>query len=287
MEKIISIIGGDLRMVKLIDILVKEGYHIFTYGLEKIEKKENVFPCESLKEAIEKAVLILGPLPLTSDRKTVSTPFSSVKIDLEEFLKMLKGKRFIAGNIIESARKILDDNDTVYTDLLRREELVVLNAIATAEGAIQLAIQETPITIHGSNVLIMGFGRIGKVLAKMLEGIGAKVFCEARKKDDIAWIKAYGYNPIFIDNLDENLGKFDVIFNTIPFQILDSNRIKLLKKDCLIIDLASYPGGVDLVAAKENNIKAIWALSLPGKVAPVTSAEYIKETIDNILKEKY
>ena len=200
---------------------------------------------------------------------------------------MLKGKRFIAGNIIESARKILDDNDTVYTDLLRREELVVLNAIATAEGAIQLAIQETPITIHGSNVLIMGFGRIGKVLAKMLEGIGAKVFCEARKKDDIAWIKAYGYNPIFIDNLDENLGKFDVIFNTIPFQILDSNRIKLLKKDCLIIDLASYPGGVDLVAAKENNIKAIWALSLPGKVAPVTSAEYIKETIDNILKEKY
>ena len=30
----------------------------------------------------------------------------------------------------------------------------------------------------------------------MLDGIGAKVSCEARKDEDLAWIKAYGFEPI-------------------------------------------------------------------------------------------
>ena len=145
--------------------------------------------------------------------------------------------------------------------------------------------EETQKTVHGRNVLIMGFGRIGKVLSKMLSGIGAKVYCEARKNEDIAWIKAYGYEPIHLNDLDKHLGKFDIIINTIPFQILDDSRLDLLKKDILIIDLASNPGGVDRKAAKEKNIKLVWALSLPGKVAPVTSAEFIKETLYHALKE--
>lgn len=230
-------------------------------------------------------MIVLGPMPLTSDRKNVSTPFSDKKIDLNELLQSLNGKRFIAGNIIESVRKDLEENGIQYTDLLEREELVVLNTIATAEGAIQIAMQETLKTIHGSNVLVMGFGRVGKILAKTLAGIGANVYCEARKNADIAWITAYGYNPVHIKNLNRIIGKFDIIMNTIPFVVLDSSRINLLKKDCLIIDLASYPGGVDVKAAKDRNIKSIWALSLPGKVAPVTSAEFIKETLDNIIIE--
>jgi dipicolinate synthase subunit A len=119
----------------------------------------------------------------------------------------------------------------------------------------------------------------------MLSGIGAKVYCEARKNEDIAWIKAYGYEPIHLNDLDSHLSKFDIIINTIPFQILDNDRLDLLKKDIVIIDLASNPGGVDRKAAKEKNLKLIWALSLPGKVAPVTSAEFIKETLYHALKE--
>ena len=285
MDKVISIIGGDLRIVKLIDILIQDGYKVYTYGLEKMEKKENVFFCDSLTDAIKEAVIVLGPMPLTSDRTNVSTPFSDKKIDLNELLENLNGKRFIAGNIIEPVRRKLEEKSIQYTDLLSREELVVLNTIATAEGAIQIAMQETLKTLHGSNVLVMGFGRVGKILAKTLAGIGANVYCEARKNEDIAWITAYGYNPVHIKNLNKVIGNFDIIMNTIPSIVLDSTRINLLKKDCLIIDLASYPGGVDIKAAKDKNIKSIWALSLPGKVAPVTSAEFIKETLDNIILE--
>ena len=145
--------------------------------------------------------------------------------------------------------------------------------------------EETEITLHGSNILVLGFGRVGKILAKMLDGIGAKVDCEARRDEPLAWIKAYGYNPVRLEDIDKNLGKYDTIINTVPSILLDEERLKLLKKQCLIIDLASTPGGVDKKAAKELGIKLVWALSLPGKVAPATSAEYIKETVYNIINE--
>ena len=88
-----------------------------------------------------------------------------------------------------------------------------------------------------------------------------------------------------VNNLNENLGKFDIIINTVPFQLLDNERLDLVKKDVVMIDLASNPGGIDRKAAREKNLKVIWALSLPAKVAPLTSAEFIKETLYHVLKE--
>lgn len=288
MSKVISVVGGDLRIVKLVEMLIKDGYTVYTYGLEYSEdllKLERVEMCPTVEEAVKDAKAVVGPIPLSSDRKNLSMPFSNIKLPIEDFINSLNGKTLIAGNITEPIRNILDEKSIVYIDLLKREEFSVLNTISTAEGTIQIAMEETQKTVHGRNVLIMGFGRIGKVLSKMLSGIGAKVYCEARKNEDIAWIKAYGYEPIHLNELDKYLGKFDIIINTIPFQILDNDRLDLLKKDILIIDLASNPGGVDRRAAKEKSIKLVWALSLPGKVAPVTSAEFIKETLYHALKE--
>lgn len=286
MEKSITVVGGDLRIVKLIDMLDKDGYKVYTYALENSEEllnMESVEMCPTLEEAIKNSKVVVGPIPLSSDRKRLSTPFGRNSVDLEDFVAALKGKYLIAGNI--GIKDELDSNKIQFTDLLKREEFSVLNTIATAEGTIQIAMEETQRTVHGTNVLVMGFGRIGKVLAKMLDGIGAKVYCEARKNEDISWIKAYGYNPIHLNDLDENLGKFDIIINTIPFQLLAGERLDLIKKEAIIIDLASNPGGVERKAAREKGLKVIWALSLPAKVAPLTSAEFIKETLYHVLKE--
>lgn len=286
MEKSITVVGGDLRIVKLIEMLDKDGYKVYTYALENSEEllnMESVEMCPTLEEAVNNSKVIVGPIPLSSDRRKLSTPFGRNNVELEEFVKVLKGKYLIAGNI--GIKDELDTNEIQFTDLLKREEFSVLNTIATAEGTIQIAMEETQRTVHGTNVLVMGFGRIGKVLAKMLDGIGAKVYCEARKNEDISWIKAYGYNPIHLNDLDDNLGKFDIIINTIPFQLLVGERLDLIKKEAIIIDLASNPGGVDRKSAREKGLKVIWALSLPAKVAPLTSAEFIKETLYHVLKE--
>ena len=286
MKKAISVVGGDLRIVKLIEMLNADGYEVYTYGLENSEdilNLESVEMCPTLKDAVSHSKVVVGPIPLSSDRKNLSAPFSRNNIDLDEFVEAIKGKYLISGNIMIKDK--LESNNIQCTDLLKREEFSVLNAIATAEGTIQIAMEETQKTVHGTKTLVMGFGRVGKVLAKMLHGIGAEVSCEARKDEDIAWIKAYGYEPIRLEELNDNLGKYDIIINTIPFQILDKERLELLKKDVVIIDLASNPGGVDRKIAREKGLKVIWALSLPGKVAPLTSAEFIKETLYHILIE--
>ena len=287
MEKSISVIGGDLRIVRLVEMLVKDGFKVYTYGLEMSEEllNLNIDMCSTIEEAVEHSKVVVGPIPLSSDRKNVSTPFSKVKLDLDVFLNSLKGKKLIAGNILDFFKEKLSKEKIEYIDLQKREEFAVLNAIATAEGTIQIAMEETQKTLHGANVLVMGFGRIGKILAKMLDGIGAKVSCEARKDEDIAWMKAYGYDPIHLNNLNNRLNEFDIIINTIPFLILDAQRLELVKDDTVIIDLASNPGGVDRKAAKDKKLKLIWALSLPGKVAPLTSADFIKEVLYHVLEE--
>jgi len=280
----ISIIGGDLRIVKLAEMLIEEGVDVYSYGLEKADISD-LNKCESLEKAINKSKIVLGPIPFSSNAKIINTPFSEQKILVEDILNQLSGKTLIAGAIKQDVYELASEKDIKVIDILKREELAVLNAVSTAEGTIKIAIEETLKNLHGSNILVLGFGRIGKILSNMLKGLGAKVACEARRNSDLAWIKAYGYEPIPISNLKENLNRFDVIINTIPYIILDKDNLENVKKDALVIDLASNPGGVDREAIKEKQIKFIWALSLPGKVAPVTSAEFIKETLYNIFNE--
>lgn len=285
MIKKISVIGGDLRIVKLLEMLAKDEYEICTYGLEKIENINSVKKCKTLQETVQDADIVIGPIPITSDNTNVNAPFSEKIITLNELATNIKGKKIIAGSIKREFYELSNDNKIETIDLLNREELAVLNAISTAEGAIQIAMEETIKTIHNGNVLILGFGRIGKVLAKMLQGVGANVYCEARKNVDLAWIRAYGYIPIHQKEIEKQIDKYDIIMNTIPSMILDKQILKKVSKNCVIIDLASNPGGVDRQEAKKLGIKVIWALSLPGKVAPLTSAEYIKDTIYNIFEE--
>lgn len=288
MVKKIAIIGGDLRIIQLTEMLAKDNFEIYTYAIEKaksIEKIENVKQSHSMKDAIESSEIIIGPMPLSSNGLTVNTPFSDKIVTLEELASGITGKIFMAGNIKKDFYSLVEVSNTKIIDLLEREELAILNAISTAEGAIQIAMEQTTRTLHGSKILILGFGRIGKVLANRLRAMGANVFCEARKDTDLAWIKAYGYEPLKLENLDNELEKFNIVMNTIPSMILQEERLKKLDKDCLIIDLASNPGGVDRDCAKKLGINTIWALALPGKVAPLTSAEFIKDTVYHIWKE--
>ena len=278
----IAVIGGDLRIVKLVTMLAN------VYGLEKaedIKNIKNVIQCETIKKAIEEVEVIIGPIPLSSNGNTVNMPFSDKEITIREMMHHINAKVLIAGNILPEVYELANDEYIEIVDIIKREELAVLNTIATAEGTIQVAIENTNKILHGSEVLILGFGRIGKVLARKLAGLSVKVTCAARKDEDLAWIQAYGHKAININTIGENLKKYDIIINTVPHTILSEERLQYVKQDVLLIDLASNPGGIDKKAVKNKNLKFVWALSLPGKVAPTTSAEFIKETINNILKE--
>ncbi len=286
-----SIIGGDLRTIKLAKMLANEGNKIYTYGLEKAEElkdNSNIIFTEKISRAIPKDVeVVIGPIPFTSNGININAPFGEKEISIREMIHYLEGKILIAGSISPEIYDMANDEYIEIIDIMKREELAVLNTISTAEGAIEIAISNTNKIIHGSEVLILGFGRIGKVLARKMAGLSAKVTCAARKDEDLAWIRAYGHKETNINALGENLSQYDIILNTVPHLVLNKERLQYVKKDALLIDLASNPGGIDKKEARELNLKLVWALALPGKVAPVTTAEFIKDTIYNILKEIY
>lgn len=285
-----SIIGGDLRIVKLAQMLAIDGNIVYTYGLEKSEElkeNQNIIICEKISETVNNSDIIIGPIPFSSNGKDINSPFSDKQISIRELMHNINAKTLIAGSITPEVYNLANDEYIEIIDIMKREELSVLNTISTAEGTIEIIISNTNKIIHGSKILILGFGRIGKVLAKKLTGLSANVTCAARKDEDLAWIKAYGYNETNIMLIKENLSEYDVIINTVPHMILTEERVKYVKDDCLLIDLASNPGGIDKKAAKDRNLKLIWALALPGKVAPITTAEFIKETVYNVLKEIY
>lgn len=283
-----TIVGGDLRIIKLAKMLSIDGNRVYIYGLEKAEEldeSENIIKCNKLQEAVGNSDIIIGPIPFSSNGEDINSPFSDVQISIRELMNFINAKLLIAGSITPEVYKLANDEYIEIVDVMKREELAVLNTISTAEGAIQIAIENTNKIIHGSNILILGFGRIGKVLAKKLDGLSANVTCAARKDEDLAWIKTYGHKETNIKFLGENLSEYDIIINTVPNLILTEERLKYVKDECLLIDLASNPGGIDKKAAKDKKLKLICALALPGKVAPVTTAEFIKETVYNILKE--
>lgn len=281
----IAVLGGDERSIKLANLLKIDGHKVKLFGFD--ETRINLSDIsEKLDLAIEESNIVIGPLPCSKDNILLNTPLYSEEIKIEEiFKKMTSEQIFIAGKLSNEISSIADLYNITTIDLLKREEMAVLNAIPTAEGAIQVAMEEMDITLHGTNTLILGFGRIGKILAKILQGIGANVYVEARSYADLAWVSSYGYYPVHLNELGDYLYQMDVVFNTIPTMILNEEMLLKLSKECLVVDLASNPGGVDFQKSKELGIKTVWALGLPGKVAPVTAAEIMKETVYNILEE--
>lgn len=281
-----AIIGGDLRSAKLADLLQKDGNAVTCYGLEKSNDiignldidKEN-----SLDRAIEKSDFVIAPLPFSKNGEDLMCSLSDEKIKITDLFGNYNDKIIFAGNLSEDIFKNLNMHYKMVCDLMKLESLTILNTIATAEGAIDSIIQNTDTIIHGSKILILGFGRVAKTLAYKLKALDSIVTCAARKEEDLAWIKTYGYRELNINSIGNKFKDFDIVVNTVPHLIVKEEELKLMKKDVLLVDLASKPGGFDFSAADKFKIKYVWALALPGKVAPLTSAHFIKKCIYDVI----
>lgn len=287
MVKKYLIAGGDLRYVSLAEKLAEEN-EVYAVGFDKnVICPKNVISSESLVSLKERVDYIVLPLLASNDGITVNTPFSGQSIPLSGLTSVIKENGIIfGGRITDEISQMFKQHNLEVIDYSTREEFAVMNAVATGEGAIQVAMEETASTISGQKILIIGMGRISKVMLRQLSGFNADVTVAARKFHDLAWADIYGCKQIHINSLSDCLGEFDIIINTAPAMILDENKLKEVNKNCLIIDLASKPGGVDFDIAGRLGLRTIWLLSLPGKVAPVTSGQVIAHTIKNILDER-
>ena len=159
----------------------------------------------------------------------------------------------------------------------RREEYQIANARLTAEGAVALLRPETGLS--GAHVLLLGYGRIARLLARELQKAGALVTAAARSAEQRAWAEAEGIEALPLDALSDALDRFDVIIGTIPAPVLTEPLLALVRKDALLLELASAPGGIDAAAAHERGLRYIRAPGLPAKYAPERAAVILRDAV--------
>lgn len=286
-SKKVAVIGGDTRQVFCAKALSSLGFETVIFGFENyIGEIGNATKCNSLNDVIKFCDIVILPLPACSDGCFINMPLSSSTLTVEDLFEKLSQKHTVMyGKYCEKIESNAKRKNINVFDYYQRDEFQIANSVPTAESAMAIAINETPITLHNSTCLVMGYGRIGKILCKYLNSFGATVYASARKHQDLAWISANGYNSVNTNNLESVIDKCNIIFNTIPKIILKDELLNKISKSTLIIDLASKPGGVDFDSAKKEGLNVIWALSLPGKTAPVSAGQILCDTIINILSE--
>lgn len=280
-ENIFLILGGDERSLYLGEYLEKQKLQVCYYAFSDT----NCF--ENLSEAINSAEYIILPLPFTKDRLTLNAPLFDEKVEIKDICTLLKkGNIVIGGQLPESFKETLTDTEIEFYDYFLLDELAIFNAIPTAEGVVEILIKNLPITIHSMKCAILGYGRVGKVLAETLKSLGAEVTIFARKERDKADAFTKGYKFASFPSLKNAEYKFDALINTVPQKVLGRDEMKNISSDCLFIEIASAPFGIDFQAAKEFAFDVIKANSLPGKVAPKTAGEIIGRSILPILENK-
>lgn len=281
-----AIIGGDLRQNYMAAMLDKRGYRVIAYGLDvqELTLPGDVKTASSLAEAIAAARIVIGPIPLSKDRITISCKVKKEDLTIEflkkELMKKSENARILfAGSIPNELQEYSRLHQISYYDFMQNEELTVYNTIATAEGAIAEALIRHPSNLHGGNCLVLGYGRCAKTLAHKLAGLSASVTVCVRNPAARAQIMACGYQTLTFKELGTNISKFEYIFNTVPSLVLERELLECMNRKAIIIDIASKPGGLDYKAAGELEISAHLCLGLPGKYSPSSSAEALVNVI--------
>ncbi|MBR6408531.1 MAG: dipicolinate synthase subunit DpsA [Clostridia bacterium] len=280
----ILVIGGDVRFVLLCGCLADRGFEVRAAAMEKAGMDSRVSVCSDIPDAVKQSRHIIMPMPMTKPGGIINAPLGENQVLIDELLGIIgPGKTVFGGIMPQEIKERIAASGSMAFDYAALDSFAVKNAVPTAEGAVEIAIRETPFTIEGSRCLTIGYGRVAAALVKRLGALGAKNTVAVRREQVMGQISEDGYFPIYISEINQYIADADIVFNTVPSLILDEYALRNAGKNALIIDLASKPGGVDFECADRLGIKTVHALSLPGKTAPLTAAEIIADTVVGVI----
>ena len=257
-------LGGDERSRWAVEYLRRQGWAVRCYGVPGLPCQEpaSYLPCVILPAPS----FIEGKIPGCGN---LSLSALLSRMDGQSRIYCMKG-----GDLVKQAETL----GIRIRDLYDTEPYTTYNAVATAEGAIGLAVTRSPLCLFASSCLVIGAGRIGTILSQRLKALGAKVTLCARKDSQIALGEAMGLNCDRTGVYEKGLEQYDFVFNTVPAPVLSEKQVEHCRQGCLRIDLASVQG-------IEGSHK-IWARGLPGKDAPESSGALIAKTVIRLLERK-
>ena len=278
-DKIFLVMGGDMRQLYAAKQLSAR-FDVYCIGFDKMSEPLGLNIIYSEDELPDTADFILLPPVIAVEKDSLNAPLCSREISLSDAALLVRdGGTVFGGRFPEELVKKLENKKVKTVNYLNDEVFNVRNAVPTAEGALKIAIEETSGTVFGSRAAVVGFGRIGRVLSRLLCAMGAEVTVIARDQEQLEWAKLMGCDTVEMSSLRGILSGEVTVFNTVPAMVIDGEALADADSRCLIIDLASRPGGVDRRAAEAKGVRVIHALGLPGKFSPVTAGEIIADTV--------
>lgn len=287
----VAILGGDARQTAVAYMLASNGYSLHLWGIAnwRCEIEDDVTVYEDWQRCVQGVDAVILPLPITFDgiRLNASAVVEEKRPRLDLLFRTMEGNLMIAGRISQELCDYAELHKIECIDYFESENLQLKNALSTAEGAISIAMQRLPVIIDGTEMAVIGYGRIGELLAQKLHSLGAAVTVYARREEILTRARLAHLNAIQLNDftLKQIARGTRVIFNTVPECIFTEPILQTLPKACLFVDLASAPGGSDRSAAERYGIETVWATALPGKYAPETAGIHIAQTIEDIFHQ--
>ncbi|WP_342723489.1 dipicolinate synthase subunit DpsA [Bradyrhizobium sp. B097] len=289
---VIAIVAGDAREQEIARCAVRAGAVVRAYGFPwPDEGIEGVYHASDAADALKGADIALFPIPGISAEGALFAPKCPEKIIPTR--EMLAGMRPSANIILGWADRNLKAHSEALGITLHEYEwdvdLMLLRGPAIVEGVLRVIIENTQITIHKSNVCLVGQGTIGSLLTKTLVALGAHVHVAARNPVQRAAAYAAGAEALTLEQLPAILPSTDIVIGSVPKRLLEREQLALLPKHALLVDVAAPPGTIDRDAAAELGLKALWARGM-GARAPITVGRSqwtgISRRIEEILERR-
>ncbi|BCH22972.1 dipicolinate synthase subunit DpsA [Mesorhizobium sp. L-8-3] len=291
-DLVIAVVAGDAREQEIARCAVKAGAKVRAYGFPWPDQGiEGVYHASDAADALKGADVALFPIPGITAEGALFAPKAPQKIIPSH--EMLAGMRKPGHIILGWADPNLKGHCEALGITLHEYEwdvdLMLLRGPAIVEGVLKVIIENTEITIHKSNVCLIGQGTIGSLLTNTLVGLGAHVHVAARNSVQRAAAYAAGAETLTLEQLPDVLPRMDIVIGSVPKRLLERDQLALLPRHALLVDVAAPPGTIDRDAALELGLKAVWARGM-GARAPVTVGRSqwsgISRRIEGIMEQR-
>ncbi len=275
-----ALVGGDERSAILAGLLEKDGHKVRTFAMEKAKL---LYESGCLQGCVYGADCVILPVP-AEKAGLLNSPLSDEQLTAAEVLSALWPQQLVLGGNLSREFFVHAQQENLFVkDIMKQPSFVVGNAALTAEGALQCLMETGKSALWREKVLILGWGRIGKLLALRLMALGSKLTIGARSPESLAMAQVLGCEAISLDELEESIGSMKYIVNTVPARIISDSALCCISPDAILLELASQPGGFDRNLAENLGLNVRFAPGLPGKCAPYSAAKLMHQAVNQII----